>query len=92
MVDLAYFYPPALTLQLHVDIRNYYINNYQDKFFENPPAWFVAFAFMELVYHLPLSIWAIGALLRGKLLSLLVVLYVPMISLLLDSSLDGPVR
>jgi hypothetical protein len=68
VVDLVPFYPPGLTLQLHVDIRNYYKDNYQDKFFENPPAWFVAFCLMELVYHLPISIWAVGALLRGKLL------------------------
>ncbi|KAN0067220.1 integral membrane protein [Elaphomyces granulatus] len=64
LVDLVPFYPPGLTLQLHVDIRNYYKDNYQDKFFENPPAWFVAFCLMELVYHLPISIWAVGALLR----------------------------
>lgn len=32
-----------------------------------PPAWFTMYMWMELLYHVPLSVWAIGALLRSML-------------------------
>ena len=47
------------------DLRKFYIDTYHDEFFINPPAWFMLYMWMELLYHVPLSIWAIGALLRG---------------------------
>lgn len=31
-------------------------------------AWFNVYMWMELLYHVPLSVWAIGALFRGTLL------------------------
>jgi len=52
--------------QLLLDIRNWYIATYKDKFFVHPPAFFTTYAILEAVYHLPLSLWAIGAILRGK--------------------------
>ncbi|KAI9756652.1 MAG: sterol homeostasis protein [Chaenotheca gracillima] len=45
-------------------LRTYYADAYQDKFFLDPPAWFTIYIWLEAVYHLPLSIWAIGALIR----------------------------
>lgn len=47
------------------DLRKFYIDTYHDQFFVQPPAWFSMYAWMELLYHLPLSAWAVGALLRG---------------------------
>jgi hypothetical protein len=47
------------------DLRKFYIDTYRDQFFINPPAWFMMYMWMEALYHVPLSIWAIGALLRG---------------------------
>ena len=47
------------------DVRKFYIDTYHDKFFISPPAWFTMYLWMEALYHVPLSIWAIGALLRG---------------------------
>ena len=48
------------------DVRKFYIDTYHDQFFISPPAWFTMYIWMELFYHVPLSIWAIGALLRGE--------------------------
>jgi hypothetical protein len=46
------------------DLRTWYITTYRDQFFVSPPAWFTLYTWMELFYHLPLSTWAVGALLR----------------------------
>ena len=48
------------------DIRTFYIETYHDRFFSSPPAWFTMYLWLELVYHVPLSFWAVGALLRGS--------------------------
>lgn len=47
------------------DIRTFYIETYHDRFFSHPPAWFTMYLWLELVYHVPLSFWAVGALLRS---------------------------
>lgn len=51
--------------QFVTDLRKWYITTYNDRFFTHPPAWFMMYMYMELIYHVPLSIWAIGALLRS---------------------------
>ena len=66
MVDAAPILPSFLQSNLSHTLREFYINTYHDKFFEEPPApWFHFFILMELFYHVPLSIWAIGGLKRG---------------------------
>lgn len=47
-------------------LREWYITTYRDQFFINTPAWFTMYMWMELLYHVPLSVWAVGALIRGK--------------------------
>ena len=64
-VDLVPLYPRAYQPAALLEVRKWYITTYQDRFFTHPPAWFTAYAWMELFYHVPLSIWAIGALVRG---------------------------
>jgi hypothetical protein len=64
-VDLAPLYPETIKPQFITDIRTFYINTFHDQFFIKPPAWFTVYMWMELLYHTPLSVWAIGALLRG---------------------------
>lgn len=59
-------YPASLRPQFMINLRKFYIDTYQDQFFVNPPAWFTMYMWMELLYHTPLSVWAIGALLRGE--------------------------
>lgn len=46
-------------------IRKFYIDTYHDRFFIAPPSWFMLYIWMEVIYHVPLSFWAIGALVRG---------------------------
>ncbi|PLN85029.1 putative integral membrane protein [Aspergillus taichungensis] len=67
LVDAAPLLPSFLQTDLSHQLRAFYIDTYHDKFFEDPaPAWFSAFIFMEMVYHTPLSLWAIPALLRDN--------------------------
>lgn len=65
-VDLYPLYPDWIRPQFMHDIRTFYIDTYHDQFFTRPPAWFSMYAWMELLYHLPLSFWAVPALLRSK--------------------------
>lgn len=65
MVDLVPLYPKALKPHFLDSMRAWYITTYKDQFFIQPPAWFDIYMRMEALYHLPLSVWAIGALLRG---------------------------
>lgn len=65
-MDLAPLYPESIKPQFIRDIRQFYIDTYHDRFFTSPPAWFTMYMWMELLYHTPLSVWAIGALLRSK--------------------------
>ncbi|KAI2602161.1 transmembrane protein 6/97 [Hypoxylon sp. NC1633] len=74
-VDLVPLYPSRLwvpsasPLHFLYRLRVYYIETYNDQFFAPPPApipsFFTLFAFLELVYHLPVSVWAVRALYRG---------------------------
>lgn len=49
-------------------LRLWYIATYRDQFFIEPPAWFTMYLWMELLYHVPLCVWAIPALLRDDAL------------------------
>jgi hypothetical protein len=64
VVDLAPLYPDAFRPQITVDIRTWYIATYKDRFFTDPPMWFRTYMLLEAVYHVPLSLWAVPALLR----------------------------
>ncbi|RDI83806.1 hypothetical protein Vi05172_g6159 [Venturia inaequalis] len=48
-----------------VSLRDFYITTYKDQFFIEPPVFFSLYIWLELLYHLPLSIYAITALLRN---------------------------
>ena len=75
MVDLVPLYPAALwapegaPLHFLADLRAYYLAEYGDQFFAPPPAmvpsFFAVFALLELVFHLPVSVWAVGRLAGG---------------------------
>ena len=67
-VDLVPLYSsisPSLTPPALLQLRTWYIDTYHDRFFTDPPAWFASFMWMEAVYHVPLSLWAVRALVRG---------------------------
>jgi hypothetical protein len=59
---------PALGGALGVPVSDAVSQAYKDQFFAPPPAtipsFFPLFAFLELVFHLPVSVWAVSALLR----------------------------
>ncbi|KKK14357.1 hypothetical protein P175DRAFT_0445369 [Aspergillus ochraceoroseus IBT 24754] len=65
LVDTVPLLPSFLRTDLSLQLRSYYIETFRDKFFEGPvPAWFTSYIWMELCYHVPLSAWALVALLR----------------------------
>ncbi|SLM33713.1 Transmembrane protein 6/97 [Lasallia pustulata] len=65
-VDLYAIYPAPLRLQFMTDLRTYYIRTYRDQFSISPPAWFTAYMWMEALYHLPMSVWAVRNLVVGS--------------------------
>ncbi|KAF7716361.1 Uncharacterized protein PECH_000146 [Penicillium ucsense] len=65
LVDTVPLQPAWFRSNLSTTIREYYIATYRDKFFEEPaPVWFNAFIWMELLYHVPASLWAVWGLMR----------------------------
>lgn len=67
-VDLAPLYHPSVTPKFVFVLRDYYIATYSDRFFSpQAPAWFRVYIWMEALYHLPLSIWALKGLWQGTL-------------------------
>ncbi|KAF1813317.1 hypothetical protein P152DRAFT_415194 [Eremomyces bilateralis CBS 781.70] len=63
-IDSFPLWPPALRMEWMKALRLYYIQTYKDFFFIDPPAWFGTYMWMELIYHLPLSLWAVPAIIR----------------------------
>ncbi|KAK3109879.1 hypothetical protein LTR53_016410 [Teratosphaeriaceae sp. CCFEE 6253] len=63
-VDTFPLYPASVRPDFMQTIRTFYIETYHDKFFTQPPAWFMMYVWFELLYHVPVSVWAIGAILR----------------------------
>ncbi|KAI1817439.1 transmembrane protein 6/97 [Poronia punctata] len=73
-VDLVPFYPRTLweppNSPLHIlgQLRTYYLTTYNDQFFLPPPAeipsFFPLYAVLELLFHLPVSIWAVRVFLN----------------------------
>lgn len=70
LVDTVPLQPSSLVSNLSLSLRDFYITTYRDKFFSDPPTWFTAFIWMELLYHVPLSLWAVWGLLCGEFPSL----------------------
>lgn len=67
-VDLVPLYPQSLTPTFVSALRDYYIATYSDRFFSpQAPAWFRVYIWMEALYHIPLSIWALKGLWQGTL-------------------------
>ncbi|KAJ5984582.1 hypothetical protein N7481_006681 [Penicillium waksmanii] len=65
LIDTAPLQPSWAVTSLSTTLRTFYVNTYRDKFFEPPtPAWFSAFIWMEVLYHVPASLWAVWGLLK----------------------------
>ena len=65
VVDMQALYPPSIVPTFALNIKKWYIEAYHDDFFVHTPAWFTLFIISEVVYQVPVMIWAIGALLRS---------------------------
>ncbi|GAB7362930.1 hypothetical protein MBLNU230_g3229t2 [Neophaeotheca triangularis] len=66
-IDAYNLWPSSLRPEFMTDLRTYYIETYQDQFFISPPPWFGLYLWFEVLYHVPVSVWAVGALLRGEI-------------------------
>ncbi|KAF2844583.1 hypothetical protein T440DRAFT_315390 [Plenodomus tracheiphilus IPT5] len=66
--DLTAFYPSSLKPLWMTTIREFHVTTYGDRFFYNPPTrpYFPTLLLLELLYHLPLTLWAIPALLNNN--------------------------
>lgn len=58
-------YPESIKPEALVALRSWYTATYADKSFTEPTLWFTVYMWMEALYHVPLSVWAVGALVRG---------------------------
>ena len=66
-VDMTTIYPQWMIPAPLSALREWQATNYKDRFFiDPPPPWFTLFIYLEALYHVPLSIWATRALIRGK--------------------------
>lgn len=65
LIDTTPLQPTSFQTTLSSQLRGYYISTYRDKFFElAPPPWFTAFLWMEVLYHIPASLWAVWGLVK----------------------------
>ncbi|KAI8931205.1 hypothetical protein NX059_011554 [Plenodomus lindquistii] len=64
--DLTAFYPTSIKPTWMTTLREFYVATYGDRFFYNPPPYFATLLLLELTFHLPLTLWAIPALLRSS--------------------------
>ncbi|KAJ4532449.1 hypothetical protein HRR80_001514 [Exophiala dermatitidis] len=68
LIDLAPLQPTWLRPRISYTLREYYLERYQDRYFEHPPAWFTAYMYLEAGYHSPLSLWMIWNIPRDHIL------------------------
>ncbi|KAF2714182.1 hypothetical protein K504DRAFT_479681 [Pleomassaria siparia CBS 279.74] len=64
--DLTSYYPAFLKPVWMTSLQTWYVETHGDRFFYDPPAFFPLFTLLELLYHFPLTLWAIPALLRDS--------------------------
>ncbi|KFX91140.1 hypothetical protein V490_06059 [Pseudogymnoascus sp. VKM F-3557] len=65
LVDLSPLFPDSLRLSLSNELLAYQANVYQDRFFAVEIPFFEFFRYMEAAIHVPVSFWAIRALVKG---------------------------
>ncbi|KAF2789033.1 hypothetical protein K505DRAFT_410561 [Melanomma pulvis-pyrius CBS 109.77] len=64
--DLTSYYPASIKPVWMTDMKTWYIETHGDRFFYNPPSFFPLFLLLELTFHLPLTLWAIPALITNS--------------------------
>lgn len=66
VIDLPPLYPDFLRPTISDKIRSDYATMSKDRFFIDPPLWFVGHTYLEAAYHLPISVWLIYALIKSQ--------------------------
>lgn len=61
-------YPESIKPAFVTKLQNHYVTTYKDNNFINPPTWFKSYVILEILYHGPLCLWAIPALIKGKIM------------------------
>jgi len=61
-IDLTSLYPPSYVPKVSIALKEYLISSYQDQFFISPPPFFVFYVWLELFFHVPISLWSIYGL------------------------------
>ncbi|KAF4629943.1 hypothetical protein G7Y89_g8207 [Cudoniella acicularis] len=69
VVDLQTIYPPFLLAKapyfIH-DLKAWYINTYNDRFFVEPPLFLEVFTYTELIIQMPVIVWSIYGLYKNS--------------------------
>ena len=67
-IDFVTLYPHAYTPAPLLRTVADYVETYGDRLFVEEPAWFVAYTWLEVLWHLPLALYIVGtrALFRGE--------------------------
>jgi hypothetical protein len=66
VIDLSSILPSFLVTPLSRSLVSYHLERFQDQFFTSPPAWFTVYMWLELVYHVPVSLWLGWGLWNGE--------------------------
>ncbi|TVY44765.1 putative membrane protein [Lachnellula subtilissima] len=66
LMDLQAIYPSSMVPSFMLSLKNYYIDNYNDRFFVETPPFFKLFIWSELFFQAPVMLWALGGLYRNS--------------------------
>ena len=72
VIDLSSILPTFLVTDLSRNLVAYHLERFQDQFFTAPPAWFTVYMWLEVVYHVPISLWLGWGLWNGEFLGSLI--------------------
>ncbi|OJD24151.1 hypothetical protein ACJ73_04486 [Blastomyces percursus] len=65
-IDFVPFYPAGLFPQWATAVHDFYVNNYNDPLYVKDPPFFQLFVAIEVLYSVPLSLWAIRGLIQDN--------------------------
>ncbi|KAH8590529.1 transmembrane protein 6/97 [Bisporella sp. PMI_857] len=68
LMDFQGLYPVHLVPDFMKRISTFYVETYKDQFFVHHPPFFTAFLVTEVVFQLPVCLWAVPNLLKGAVL------------------------
>ncbi|CCU75973.1 integral membrane protein [Blumeria hordei DH14] len=62
VVDLQVIYPPIIVPTFMIDLKAFYVETFDDRFFRTPPPFFQLFVWLEILYQAPVIAWSLGGL------------------------------